>query len=226
MNSKTEIKLNYESIQNRIRKLNPKVSLIAVSKGQPVESIISLYELGHRDFGENYVQELQEKGQEISKKGIKDIRWHFIGHLQTNKINVALQHISFLHTIDSVKLIQKISERLKDRSLPVFIEVKLSNEKDKTGISEEELPVLANHAAELENIHLQGLMTIPELGLSEDQLRKTYQRLKSLEASLRPSSNGYLSMGMSQDYEVAIQEGATHVRIGTALFGERQKRSK
>lgn len=226
MISKTELKKNYDSIQSKVRKLNPNICIIAVSKSQPIESIVSLYEMGQKDFGENYIQELHQKSLELEKRGIRDLRWHFIGHLQSNKINMALQHSYCVHTVDSPKLIKKISERASNNSLPVFIEVKLSDEKEKTGISEEALPAMADCVAEFKNIELLGLMTVPEMGLSAATLRRIFQRLKALEASLHPHSKGMLSMGMSHDFEIAIQEGATHVRIGTALFGERQNHSK
>ncbi len=226
MISKHIIQKNYQEIQNKIRSLNKNVILIAASKTQPIEAILSIYELGHRDFGENYVQELAEKATLLNSKGITDIRWHLIGHLQTNKINMALPHIHVLHSVDSVKLVAKLNDRLKTlrKKLQIFIELNLSQEKNKTGASEIELPAIIEEIKKFNSIETLGLMTIPDLSLKENELKTIFHQLRLLESNFRPFSQGMLSMGMSQDYELAIQAGATHVRVGTAIFGERLKK--
>lgn len=202
--------------------------LIAVSKTQPVEAIEALYALGHRDFGENYVQELVRKSEALREKGCADIRWHFIGHLQTNKVKQLLPHLYAIHTIHSDRLAAELAKRWSDLTpsgkLPVFIEVNIDREEGKSGCPPEDArgialrlsldPVLSA------NLSLQGLMCIPD----PDQpggTRASFQRLKDLGSTI-PSA-GQLSMGMSDDFEAALEQGATHIRIGTALFGERNR---
>lgn len=203
------------------------VTLIAVSKKQSIEAIEELYQAGQRDFGENYVQELVEKAQALRAKGYSDIRWHFIGHLQTNKIKGLLAEVSSIHSVDSLRLAQELAKqcgKLKHAGkLPVFIEVNISAEASKSGLVPEFRPVqeLAWAIGDLSELELQGLMCVPSPEESEALLATRFARLKELGESCRPPSLGALSMGMSADFELAIAQGSTHVRVGTALFGPR-----
>ena len=217
----------YSQILERIKKAvetrgeGPEVHLIAVSKKQSAEAVEVLYRLGHRDFGENYAQELVAKAQELERRGCTGIRWHFIGHLQSNKIKMILPYVSVVHTVDSEKLAAKLADAQADRGpLPIFLEVNIDHEEGKGGVSPEAVAGLASTVSKSSALQLQGLMCIPA---AEGNSKEAFRKLNALEKTLRPSSQGMLSMGMSSDFEMAIQEGATHVRVGTALFGERTK---
>lgn len=221
--------IRYQDVLLRIRQAaaaGPAPTLLAVSKGQPADKIEALFHLGHRDFAENYVQELLEKAEQLEQRGCAGIRWHFIGHLQTNKVKALLQVVDAIHAIDSEKLAREISKRWKASGragrLPVFIEVNIDAEPSKSGLPPEETLDFARAidrdlAGELD---LRGLMCIPAPG-STEQIRTGFARLRELELKCRPATHGGLSMGMSGDFELAVAEGATHVRVGTALFGER-----
>jgi pyridoxal phosphate enzyme (YggS family) len=218
------LKIAYEQIRAQINQAcqlaarDPKsVSLVAVSKNQPFEKIKSLYDLGHRDFGENYVQELLTKAQTAKNIGLEDIRWHFIGHLQSNKVKLAVQWITMIHSVDSLKLAQEISKRAL-QPIPILLEVNLDDEPTKSGFNISELTASAHEIAQMHNLILGGLMCIPNPAATQDP----FKRLAELEKSLRPLTQGLLSMGMSGDFDRAIAAGATHIRIGTALFGARQ----
>lgn len=208
-------------------KIPPHVTLIAVSKRHSIDSIARLYQLGHRDFGENYVQELVEKNDAAQAKGLVEIRWHFIGHLQTNKVKNLLPFVSAIHTVDSLRLANELSSRsptLK-RHFPIsiFVQVNVDGESTKSGILPEGVGKLCEEISVLPGfkngrLKLEGLMAIPDpLG----NLQSSFSSLRALEVNCRPYTHGFLSMGMTDDYETAIQNGATHVRIGTAIFGER-----
>jgi pyridoxal phosphate enzyme (YggS family) len=195
-------------------------TLIAVSKGQDVSKIQTLYDLGQRDFGENYAQELVQKAQHFASQGILDIRWHFLGHLQRNKVKLVLPLISVIHSVDSVKLAQTLSEyRATDsHALSVFLSINLNQQSSKFGFEPGFAKTAAAQIHLLPNIKVVGLMTIPDPQLNP---AICFQALKALSQDLGPLTEGKLSMGMSSDYEVALQQGATHVRIGSALFGPR-----
>lgn len=201
---------------------NP-VTLIAVSKFQSVDAIEALYRAGHRDFGENYVQELLEKNAILSDRGIRDIRWHFIGHLQKNKIKSLLPFVFAIHTIDSLGLALEIVKRWSNLKTPhplkVFLEVNLHGEPSKAGFAPNQVRENAEKIAHLQGLEILGLMCIPDPGQDS---RQSFSALRDLELLCRPYTESQLSMGMSNDYEIAIEEGASHVRIGTALFGERR----
>jgi pyridoxal phosphate enzyme (YggS family) len=217
----------YREVQNQIRDAlkasgrSDSVTLVAVSKVQPIEAIRSLYDLGQRDFGENYVQELVEKAETLSKSGVNDIRWHFIGHLQSNKVKQLLPHVATIQSIDSFKLAQEISKRWKATNassvLSIFLSVNIDQEESKSGVSVSETREIARQVSELEGIRLEGLMCIPAPGNS----RTAFARLKELELACRPYTHGALSMGMSDDFSDAIAAGATLIRVGTSLFGKR-----
>ncbi len=209
----------YAEVSGKVAALNPSAVLIAVSKTQPIERIEALYRLGHRDFGENYAQELVEKADSLAGRGFAGIRWHFIGHLQTNKTKLVLPYVSTIHSLDSERLAIELGKRVELTSPPlsVFIEVKLSEQDSKTGISPEELPDLLQVVRGQSMLKLEGLMAIPDPGRADSAL--AFRELAALKEKYRTGPS--LSMGMTADYEVALKEGATHVRVGTAIFGPR-----
>lgn len=216
--------------QATLSRLPSSAVLLAVSKGQDASAIEALYRLGHRDFGENYVQELQAKAAELGSR-CPEIRWHFIGHLQTNKVKALAPIVHAVHTVDSEKLARELARRCAESGrsgrLPVFIEVNIDLEASKAGLLPESVPALAQTVAGLEELELQGLMCIPaplEGPEDEPRVRAAFQALRALEERCRPWTRGKLSMGMSSDYPLALAEGATHVRVGTALFGPRKPR--
>lgn len=206
------------------------ITLVAVSKTKPVEDILELYNLGHRDFGENYVQELVDKQQQLPR----DIRWHFIGHLQSNKIKYIAPFVHLIHGIDSFKLLKEVNKQaLKaDRVMDVLLQVHIAEEETKFGLDEKELHELLNtnlnhELHELKNIQTCGLMGMASFTDDKEKVRKEFRYLKSLfEKYARyetPNSKfEILSIGMSADYAIAIEEGSTMVRIGSLIFGERQ----
>lgn len=232
MNPIAEIASRYQSILRRIAGAAQSqgharaVTLVAVSKTQPADAIEALYRLGHRDFGENYVQELVAKAEELAHRGCTEIRWHFIGHLQTNKVKALLPYVASVHSVNSEKLALELAKRWaasgRTGKLPVFIEVNISGEDTKAGLSPDEIPALARKIGEMPGLELLGLMCIPDPELPESELRGHFKGLRELEEKCRPWSKGRLSMGMSGDFELALAEGATDVRVGTALFGPRQ----
>lgn len=199
------------------------VHVIAVSKSRTAEEIKVLYDLGHRDFGENYSQELIEKSNAIQEMDCPEIRWHFIGHLQTNKVKLILPIIDTIHSVDSLKLareIQSQAEKLKLKAkVPIFIEVNLSGEKSKSGVQPEQVRALLETIHDLDHIDLRGLMCIPDP--KRKSIREPFTQLRKLSLEMKPLIVGELSMGMSDDYEFALMDGATHIRVGTAIFGPR-----
>jgi len=192
------------------------VRLIAVTKVFPASAILDGYELGLREFGENYVQEFEGKAPQVS--GLDGARFHLIGHLQSNKSRRAAELFNVIQSVDSAKLARRLGEG--DRELDVLIEVKLSSEGSKSGAAEEEVPAIVDACRAASKLRLLGMMTVPPWSEDAEQSRPYFARLRELAAQhgLRE-----LSMGMSNDMEVAIEEGATCVRVGTALFGKRKK---
>lgn len=229
MTPATDLSSRYQEITRRMRAAagTREVTLIAVSKTQPASAIEALYRLGHRDFGENYVQELVEKAAQLAVAGCTDIRWHFIGHLQTNKAKALAPLAHAVHSVDSEKLARELAKRWaqargNDASpLPVFIEVNIDREESKSGIAPEAVPTLAAAIASMKALRLQGLMAVPAAQATPERTTASFAALRDLELRCRPHSAGLLSMGMSDDFELAIPQGATHIRVGTALFGKR-----
>lgn len=200
------------------------VTLIAVSKTKPISMIEELLPGGTRDFGENKVQELCEKYEQLPK----DIRWHLIGHLQRNKVKYVVDKACLIHSVDSLRLAEAISEEGKKRqlSLPVLIEVNVAGEESKFGVSPEETEELIRKIAKLPAVSVKGLMTIAPFVEDPEENRVHFANLKKLNVDIKRKSidnvsMNVLSMGMTGDYEVAIEEGATMVRVGTGIFGER-----
>lgn len=189
------------------------VNIIAVSKTYPADAIMELYELGHRDFGESRLQELQPKWEQLPK----DIRWHFIGKLQSNKVRRATEICSAIHTLETSSQLKELYK--SDRMCDVFIEVNIAEEQQKSGILQNSLDTFAQDVIRCEQANLSGLMTIGPVVKDPEQSRPYFEKLRHLGEAIGTKN---LSMGMSLDFEVAIQEGATHIRVGTLLFGARE----
>ena len=191
------------------------ITLVAITKVFPAAAIREAYALGLRHFGENYVQEFEAKAPEVAD--LAEARFHFVGHLQSNKARRAAELFQVIQTVDSEKIARKINDigALRD----VMLEVKLSPEQQKSGLDPERLPPLVQAVRACPNLRLTGLMTMPPWFDDPEQSRPYFQRLRRLAEQ---HGLGCLSMGMSQDFEAAIEEGATHLRIGTALFGSRR----
>ena len=225
----------YHQISNELKE--KKVTLVAVSKTKSVEEILELYNLGQRDFGENYVQELTEKYQQLPK----DIHWHFIGHLQSNKVKLIAPFVHLIHSVDSEKLLKEINKQAKknERIIDCLLQVHIAKEETKFGLDENELQQiiqalnLANNTSEeksFKNISIKGLMGMASFTDDEKIVRKEFHSLKTLfdqftihhsPLTTHHSPFTILSMGMSADYKIAIEEGSNMVRIGSLLFGER-----
>ncbi len=204
------------------------VRLIAVSKRKPAEDIRAAYALGQRDFGENYMQELLQKQEQL--QDLPGLRFHMIGHLQRNKARhlvsaVRAEQELVLHTLDDARLISELSKRLAAREgvkpMPVFVEVNIASEAQKSGCLPEQLPALIEALDAAPELAPQGLMVIPPAAEDPELTRPHFAALRELRDSLCPGWPR-LSMGMSQDFELAIEEGATDVRVGTAIFGVRE----
>ncbi len=225
------IRENLVSVQKNIEKSCERagrnaedVRLIAVSKIKPVEALKEAYEAGCRDFGENKVQELTEKYEELPK----DIRWHMIGHLQRNKVKYLVGRVYMIHSVDSVKLAEEISREAvkKNVTVPILVEVNVAGEESKFGTSVREAEMLVREIAALPGISVRGLMTIaPYVEKAEDN-RQYFVNLRQLSVDIKKKNidnvcMDVLSMGMTGDYTVAVEEGATYVRVGTGIFGER-----
>jgi hypothetical protein len=202
------------------------ISLIAVGKTHPSDVLVEAIDAGVLEVGENRVQEAEAKIEEI---GRDRVRWHLIGHLQANKARRAIQLFDVVHTLDSSSLAQRLDRLCQDEArdeLPVLIQLDLANETTKSGISEAELPDLVATVMACERLRLIGLMTVPPFFEAVEEVRPYFRRLRILRDSLKDqgvfgADTGALSMGMSHDFEVAIEEGATMVRVGTAIFGSR-----
>ena len=201
------------------------VALVAVSKTKSVSEIMELYNLGHRDFGENYVQELTAKAAELPA----DIRWHYIGHLQTNKVKLIIPFVQLIQGVDSLKLLKEIDKQAgkAGRVVNCLLQVHIAQEETKFGLSEEELKELLNEMvhSEMRNVNVRGLMGMASFTDNVENVRVEFRKLK--EIYLKVIAQGFpleiLSMGMSNDYKLAVEEGSTMVRIGSLLFGAREK---
>lgn len=207
---------------------NPQtVQLIAVSKTQPAQALADAYAWGQRAFGENYLQEALDK--QIQLANLTDIEWHFIGPIQSNKTRPIAAHFSWVHSVDRLKIAQRLSEQ-RPVELPLLnicVQVNIDDETTKSGVSLAELPVLVAAISQLPRLLLRGLMAIPAATNNPAQQRAAFAKLRSALESLNAQGYGLdcLSMGMSGDMEAAIAEGATFVRVGTDIFGTRPKAS-
>ena len=207
----------YQKIHEELRLSD--ITLVAVSKTKPVDDILALYDLGHRDFGENYVQELVEKAEQLPN----DIRWHFIGHLQTNKVKSIVPFIYLIHGIDSLKLLKEIDKQAEKnkRIIDCLLQVHIAQEETKFGFDEAELFGL--DLKQFPNVRIKGLMGMASLTDDFNKIRIEFKSLKILFEKLKTQNPelSILSTGMSADYKIAIEEGSNMVRIGSLLFGER-----
>ena len=211
-----EVRLRIARAAGRAHRDAAQIMLLAVTKVFPVQAIRDAYALGLREFGENYIQEFEGKLPQVD--GLPGARFHLIGHLQSNKSGRAAEMFQCIQTVDSPKLARRLNEAGK--ALDILLEVKLSPEQAKAGAAPEELPDLIAAVRECANLRLLGLMTMPPWSADQEQSRPYFRRLRELAAQ---HGLPHLSMGMSHDLEAAIEEGATIVRVGTALFGKRKK---
>ncbi len=219
-----KVEENIEAACKRAGRDRSEVTLIAVSKTKPVDMLQEVYDTGIREFGENKVQEMMDKYEVLPK----DIHWHMIGHLQRNKVKYLMGKTALIHSVDSLRLAEEISAQSvkHDVITDILIEVNIAGEESKFGTSREEAMALVEATAKLPNIHICGLMTIaPYVDVPEDN-RKYFRGIRELSVDIKEKNIDnvdmrILSMGMSGDYEVAIEEGATMVRVGTGIFGAR-----
>ena len=227
------IKTNIENIRDAIIHAAEKagrnpdgVTLVAVSKRKPAEKIEQAIESGQKDFGENYIQEAMEK---IDILGRDAATWHFIGHLQSNKAKFAVKYFDLIHTVDSVKLAAEINKQAAkiNKIQPILLQVNIALETTKSGAAAVEVQDMVRQMDALENIRLEGLMCMPPFFDDPEEARIYFKKLNEISRGIRELGLGntnmtHLSMGMSNDFGVAVEEGATLVRVGTAIFGERQ----
>ncbi|GMV77617.1 MAG: YggS family pyridoxal phosphate enzyme [Chitinophagaceae bacterium] len=212
--------VNKISYQNIIGQLNNKTTLVAVSKIKPIEDILALYNLGQKDFGENYVQELVDKQSQLPTA----IRWHFIGHLQSNKVKYIAPFVHLIHGVDSFKLLQEINKQAakNNRIIKCLLQVHIAQETTKFGFGLNELNDLSM-LQNLPNIQVVGLMAMASFSEDKQLVRNEFKQLKKLFDTLKIAQPQFsiLSMGMSDDYTIALEEGSTMIRIGSLLFGKR-----
>ena len=208
----------YKEISNFL--LEQHTTLVAVSKTKPNEAVKELYDLGQRDFGENYVQELVDKQASLPL----DIRWHFIGHLQSNKVKYIAPFVHLIHGVDSLKLLQEINKQAlkNNRVIDCLLQVYIAQEETKFGMDEKELAEAIDAAAGLSNINIKGLMGMASFSSDTQVLKNEFNHLQSLYQKYQVTNPlSILSMGMSSDYTIAIESGSNLVRIGSLLFGAR-----
>lgn len=219
-----EVEARIQAACRRAGRDRSEVTLVAVSKTKPAEMLQEAYDLGVRVFGENKVQEIREKYEVLPK----DIEWHMIGHLQTNKVKYIVDKVRLIHSVDSLKLAEVIEKEAEkqNRTVDILLEVNVAEEESKFGLKTAEVLPLAEKIAELSHIRLRGLMTIAPFVENPEKNRTIFANLHKLYVDIKEKNidNGtvsILSMGMTNDYEVAIEEGATMVRVGTGIFGAR-----
>ncbi|MDF2880067.1 MAG: putative pyridoxal phosphate enzyme YggS family [Clostridiaceae bacterium] len=233
---KENIQLIYEKIRKIAKENNRNsedITLIAVSKTYPTDKIFEAYKFGVTNFGENKEQELSVKTKELYD--IKSIQWHFIGHLQCNKVKKIIDKVALIHTVDSIKLATEIQKQAEQREIicNILIQINISQEETKFGINKEELINMIEKIKNYKNIRIQGLMTIAPNTEDKEVIKKVFRETKCLYDSIQSKYGNsynidfkYLSMGMSKDFSLAIEEGANMVRIGSAIFGERNYNRK
>ena len=211
-----------ENIKKFKEELNH-VSLVAISKTKPTSDLMEAYNAGQRIFGENKIQEMTEKWEELPK----DIEWHMVGHVQRNKVKYMAPYVGLIHAVDSLKLLKEINKEAKknDRIINCLLQIKIADEDSKFGITAEEAEAIlkSEKLAEMNNVKITGLMGMATFTENKDQVKKEFQYLKSLfdEFQQKFKDLTILSMGMSGDYKIAVESGSNMVRIGSAIFGER-----
>jgi pyridoxal phosphate enzyme (YggS family) len=225
--------INTERYSYLLNQLNGKATLVAVSKTKPLEDLQALYDLGHRDFGENYVQELVDKAALLPK----DIQWHFLGHLQSNKVKYIAPFVHLIHGVDSLSLLKEIDKQAakNNRVIDCLLQIHIAKEETKFGFDPSELTAL-HEFTQWKNVNILGLMGMASFSDDKNLIKKEFANLKSLFDANKQSSDKeasdntietkdfqftVLSMGMSGDYEIALEQGSNMVRIGSLLFGER-----
>ncbi len=217
---------NYQRILEQIAKINPETQVLAVSKLQLNEKIRELYNAGQRHFAENYMQEAVEKIQQL--KDLK-IHWHLIGHLQKNKVKFLSHHFDRIHSIDSLSIAEAINRKASETGLKqkLFLQVNFANEKSKEGFSRSGLDNCVDSLKNLDSIDIVGVMCMPPLSENPEDSRPYFKQARELRDQLKNQfiNMQELSMGTSSDYHIAAEEGATWVRLGTVLFGERTKKN-
>jgi len=224
---------NNSDVKGRIREIcerigrNPEeITLIAVSKTFPISTIMELNQSGQVDFGENKVRELRDKYYHIPFQHSGKINWHMIGHLQTNKVKDVIAFIHMIQSVDSLKLAEEIDINAKkiNKVIDVLMQVNTSAEEQKHGVAVSDAKNLCSQISQLENVKVKGLMTMAKLTEDVEEIRQSFKALKNLYDDLKNDFNDFehLSMGMTNDYEIALEEGATMLRIGSAIFGERK----
>lgn len=220
----TKVKENIQKACDKAGRKRSEVTLIAVSKTKPVEMLQEIYDEGIREFGENKVQEMCEKMELMPQ----DIKWNMIGHLQTNKVKYIIGKTSLIHSVDSLKLAEEIQKQAvkHDVTADILVEVNIANEESKFGISKDETIQMVRDIAKLDHLKIKGLMTIAPFVEDPEDNRLYFREIKQLSVDINNQnidnvSMDVLSMGMTGDYMVAIEEGATMVRVGTGIFGER-----
>ena len=218
------VEKNIEQACKNAGRSRDEVTLIAVSKTKPVEMLQEIYDENIRDFGENKVQELCSKMEQLPS----DIRWHMIGHLQRNKVKYIVGKVELIHSVDTYRLAEEINIQAKKQNVivPILVEVNIAHEESKFGISAEDAILLVEEISKLENIRIKGLMTIAPYVENPEDNRLYFRKIKQLSVDITNKNidNVFmeiLSMGLTGDYMVAIEEGATMVRVGTGIFGER-----
>ena len=194
--------------------------LVAVSKKHSVEKIMALYNEGHRDFGENFIQELVEKRKQLPK----DINWHFLGNIQTNKIKLIAQHSSLIQSVGRTKVYNHLLKTGLEKEIKILLQLKLGHEDTKSGLTEKEIIRIIEHHPEDSNVKVCGLMGITENNISETERAEQFDQCNNLYRQIRATAKNVeiLSLGMSNDWEGAIKHGSTMIRIGTKIFGERK----
>ena len=219
-----QVRKNIEEACRAVNRDPGEVTLISVSKTKPVSMLQEAYDAGSRDFGENKVQEIMDKYPQLPS----DIRWHMIGHLQRNKVKYVVGRAVLIHSVDSVRLAEAIDQEAEKKGIvmPVLVEVNVASEESKFGVRVEECADFIENIAKMEHISVEGLMTIAPFVENAEDNRKYFAKLRELSVDISAKNIDNvnmrdLSMGMTGDYEVAIEEGATMVRVGTGIFGER-----
>ncbi len=219
------VRAQIKEYEQRYNREPDSVSLLAVSKTKPAAAVLEASQAGQRSFGENYHQDALKKMTDPSLVNL-DLEWHFIGPLQSNKTRPVAEHYHWLHSLDRLKIARRLSEQrpIHLPPLQICLQVKLRDESTKSGLSPDQAQVLADQIVALPNLKLRGLMTLPPASEDLSQQRKPFQELRELLERLNQTGHELdtLSMGMTHDMEAAIAEGATLIRIGTAIFGSRQ----
>lgn len=219
-----KVEENIQKACDRVGRKREEVTLIAVSKTKPIEDIEEILEENVIDFGENKVQELCDKYEKISRP----VNWHLIGHLQTNKVKYVVDKVALIHSVDSYKLAEQINKEAKKKNtvVPILLQVNIAREDTKFGLEKEEVLPLIEKIKDMEGIQIRGLMTIAPFVTNPEENRVHFKNLYQLYVDIKQKSINNvimdtLSMGMTGDYQVAIEEGATMIRVGTGIFGER-----